>query len=71
MSTDQRRLNVNVNRQTEAALLEVAAELNISVTEALRVLVGMGVNAFRWNRDGFQLHIERNGAVERITWAGV
>ncbi|GJJ22323.1 hypothetical protein [Mycolicibacterium mageritense] len=66
-----RRLNVNINQQTEAALLQVAAEMGTTVTDALRVLVGMGISAYRWDRDGFKLYTEKGSLRERITWVGV
>ena len=64
--SSQRRLNVNINKHTEAALLEVSADMGVSITEALRVLTGFGHFAWRSQQDGYKLSRKRNGQAERF-----
>lgn len=62
----QKRLSVNINRHTEAALLEVAASLDVTVTEALRILTGFGHYAWRSQEDGYTLARDKGGRTERF-----
>lgn len=63
----QARLSVNISRSTEEALLELAKEKNITMTEALRRLVGYGSIVYRAiSKDNGDVLIRKNGETERI-----
>jgi hypothetical protein len=60
------RLSVNVSRETVDALHEIAHEKQISITEAVRRLIGYGIVTYRANRDGHEVLIRRDNKLERI-----
>lgn len=65
-STKPTRLSVNISRDTLEALHEIATEKSITITEALRRLVGYGVIVYRANRDGHEVLLRRDSKTERI-----
>lgn len=60
------RLSLNISRATEEALLELMDEKSISMTEAVRRLIGYGAVINRAIRDGGEVLIRRNGQTERV-----
>jgi len=60
------RLSVNISRATEEALLELMDEKGVSMTEAVRRLVGYGSVVYRAVREGDEVLIRRNGQAERV-----
>lgn len=64
--TKPTRLSVNISRDTLDALHEIAGEKGITITEALRRLVGYGVIVYRANRDNHDVLLRRDNKTERI-----
>jgi hypothetical protein len=60
------RLSVNISRDTVEALQEIASDKNISMTEAVRRLIGYGIIVYRANRDGYDVLLRRDGKLEKI-----
>lgn len=60
------RLSVNISQDTLGALLEVATDRGISMTESLRRLVGYGILVYQVDRDGGDALLRQNGRLERI-----
>jgi len=60
------RLSVNVSRETVDALHEIAHEKKISITEAVRRLIGYGIVMYRATRVGHEVLIRRDNKLERI-----
>jgi hypothetical protein len=65
-STKPARLSVNISRDTLQALHELAHEKDITITEALRRLIGYGIIVYRANRDNKDVLIRRDNKTERI-----
>jgi hypothetical protein len=62
------RLNINVNRGTREAIAWLQEHDNVTVTEAVRRLIAVGVHILRAQADGAQIIIQRNGdEPERVT----
>lgn len=65
--TGQPRLSVNISRDTEAALMEVSVQEDVSWTEATRRLVGYGHLVYRAVRAGREIHLVGGGKpAERV-----
>lgn len=61
------RLSVNISQDTFEALQEVAHDKGISITEAVRRLIGYGIIVHRSTRDGHDVLIRRgHNKLERI-----
>ncbi|GAA1862861.1 hypothetical protein GCM10009772_43260 [Pseudonocardia alni subsp. carboxydivorans] len=60
------RLSVNINHDTYEAIQELARERGVTVTEAVRRLVGYGAIVYRSNRDGQDILLRRDGKTERV-----
>lgn len=60
------RLGVNINEETAGALREIADERGISITEAVRRLVGYGREVYRADRDGYRVLFKRGLLSERL-----
>lgn len=60
------RLSVNISRDTLEALQEISTEKGVTITEALRRLVGYGIIVYRANRDGQDVLLRRDNKTERI-----
>jgi hypothetical protein len=60
------RLSVNISRDTLEALQEISSEKEITITEALRRLVGYGIIVYRANRDDKDVLLRRDNKTERI-----
>ena len=60
------RLSVNISRDTVDALQEIASDKGISMTEAVRRLIGYGIIMYRANRDGYDVLLRREGKLEKI-----
>lgn len=60
------RLSVNISRDTVEALQEIASDKFITMTEAVRRLIGYGIIVYRANRDGHEVLLRRDGKLEKI-----
>ena len=60
------RLSVNVSNSTADALREIARDKGLTMTEALRRLVGYGIVVYRAVRDGSDVLIRRGDKIEKI-----
>jgi hypothetical protein len=60
------RLSVNISRDTFEALQEIASDKGITMTEAVRRLVGYGIIVYRASRDGYEVLLRRDGKLEKI-----
>lgn len=54
------RLSVNINKDTNTGLHEVARERGVTITEAVRRLIGYGMMVYRANRDGHDILLRRS-----------
>lgn len=66
MSNPQTRLNVNINVQTRAALELFAARHDVSITEALRKLVGVGALINDEVEDGREILLRGEDGTKRV-----
>jgi hypothetical protein len=66
MASTQTRLNVNINSQTSAALRNYADRYEVSVTEALRRLVGVGDFIAKAQDEGKQVLFRQGSETERV-----
>lgn len=64
----QTRLNVNINSQTAAALKDYADKHGVSVTEAVRRLVGVGDFIAKAQEEGKQVLFRQDGETERVVF---
>lgn len=64
----QTRLNVNINKQTADALKDYAEKNDVSITEALRRLVGVGDFIAKAQEDGRQVLLRHNDETERVVF---
>ncbi|MGH4026943.1 MAG: hypothetical protein ACRDRV_20410 [Pseudonocardiaceae bacterium] len=60
------RLSVNISTATAEALREVSRDKGVSMTEAVRRLVGYGIVVYRAVRDGGEVLIRRDDKAERL-----
>lgn len=60
------RLSVNISTATAEALREVSRDKGVSMTEAVRRLVGYGIVVYRAVRDGGEVLIRRDDNAERL-----
>lgn len=60
------RLSVNISRATADALREVSTDKSVSMTEAVRRLIGYGIVVYRAVRDGGEVLIRRDDHAERL-----
>ena len=60
------RLSVNISTATADALREVSRDKGVSMTEAVRRLVGYGIVVYRAVRDGGEVLIRRDDKAERL-----
>jgi hypothetical protein len=60
------RLSVNISKATTEALREVARDKDVSMTEAVRRLIGYGIVVYRVVRDGGEVLIRRDDKAERL-----
>jgi hypothetical protein len=60
------RLSVNISRNTADALQEIASGKDITMTEAVRRLIGYGIIMYRANRDGYEVLLRRDSKLEKI-----
>lgn len=60
------RISVNISQATADALALIATDKRISVTEALRRLVGYGAVVYRATREGHDVLIRRGNQTERV-----
>jgi hypothetical protein len=66
VSTKPTRLSVNISRDTLEALQEISNEKGVTITEALRRLVGYGIIVYRANRDKKDVLLRRDNKTERL-----
>ena len=66
--TPQTRLNININSQTAKALREYAKSNGVTVTEAVRRLVGIGTIITKAEDDGKDVLLRSGGDTERIVF---
>lgn len=59
-------LSVNISSSTTDALREIARDKGLTMTEALRRLVGYGIVVYRAVRDGNDVLIRRGDKIEKI-----
>jgi len=64
--TKPTRLSVNISTATAEALREVSRDKGVSMTEAVRRLVGYGIVVYRAVRDGGEVLIRRDDNAERL-----
>lgn len=67
MTNRYRRLSVNITPATAAALDLLAENEDVTITEALRRLVGYGALVYDTTRSGHKLLIDRGDRIERVT----
>lgn len=60
------RLSVNISKATAEALREVSKDKDVSMTEAVRRLIGYGIVIYRAVRDGGEVLIRRDDKAERL-----
>jgi hypothetical protein len=60
------RLSVNISQSTVEALQEIVSDKGITMTEAVRRLIGYGIVMYRANRDGYEVVLRREGKLEKI-----
>ena len=60
------RLSVNISRDSAEALQEISSDKGITMTEAVRRLVGYGIIMYRANRDGYEVLLRRDNKLEKI-----
>lgn len=60
------RLSVNISTATAEALRELSRDKDVSMTEALRRLIGYGIVVYRAVRDGGDVLIRRDDKAERL-----
>ncbi|HEU0086742.1 MAG TPA: hypothetical protein VFQ77_03690 [Pseudonocardiaceae bacterium] len=65
-ATKPARLSVNISKATAEALREVSTDKSVSMTEAVRRLVGYGIVVYRVIRDGGEVLIRRDDHAERL-----
>ena len=65
----QTRLNVNINSQTAAALKDYADQQGVSITEAVRRLVGVGDFIAKAQDAGKQVLLRQDGETERVVFS--
>lgn len=65
----QTRLNVNINSQTAAALKDYADQQGVSITEAVRRLVGVGDFIAKAQDEGKQVLLRQDGETERVVFS--
>lgn len=65
----QTRLNVNINAQTAAALKDYAEEQGVSITEAVRRLIGVGDFIAKAQGEGKQVLLRQDGETERVVFS--
>jgi hypothetical protein len=64
----QTRLNININSQTAAALKEYAEKHDISITEAVRRLVGVGDFIAKAQEEGKHVLLRKDDETERVVF---
>ena len=64
----QTRLNVNINSQTAAALKDYVDKHGVSITEAVRRLVGVGDFIAKAQDEGKQVLFRQDGETERVVF---
>ena len=64
--TKPTRLSVNISTATAEALREISRDKGVSMTEAVRRLVGYGIVVYRAVRDGGEVLIRRDDKAERL-----
>lgn len=61
------RLNVNINAATEEALALLVEQEGITITEAVRRLIGYGLVFYKADKgENSEVLIRRNGELERV-----
>lgn len=65
-TTKPTRLSVNISTAAAEALREVSRDKGVSMTEAVRRLVGYGIVVYRAVRDGGEVLIRRDDKAERL-----
>jgi hypothetical protein len=60
------RLSVNISRNTFEALDEITSDNEISMTEAVRRLIGYGIVTYRATKEGYEVLLRREGKIEKI-----
>lgn len=66
--TPQTRLNVFINSQTASALKSYSEKHDVSVTEAVRRLVGVGDFVAKGQDEGKQVLFRQDGDTERVVF---
>lgn len=64
----QTRLNININSQTAKALREYAKANGVTVTEAVRRLIGVGTIITKAEDEGKDVLLRGNEGTERIVF---
>lgn len=64
--TRQQRLSININAITALHLEEVKVFRSSTITDAVRVLVGIGHYFWRAHRDGYTILTEKDGVTNRV-----
>lgn len=64
----QTRLNININSQTAKVLREYADKHGVSVTEAVRRLIGVGTIIDQAQQDGKDIVLKDGEATERLVF---
>jgi predicted enzyme related to lactoylglutathione lyase len=62
------RLSVNISRSTVDALQEVVSDNGISMTEAVRRLIGYGIVMYRADKDGYDIQLRQGTRLEKIVF---
>lgn len=64
----QTRLNININSQTAKALRDYAKANGVTITEAVRRLVGVGTIITKAENDGKHVLLRDSEGMERIVF---
>jgi hypothetical protein len=64
----QTRLNININSQTAKVLRDYAEKNGVSVTEAVRRLIGVGTIIDQAQQDGKDVVLKDGEATERLVF---
>lgn len=64
----QTRLNININSQTAKVLRDYADKHGVSVTEAVRRLIGVGTIIDQAQQDGKDVVLKDGEATERLVF---
>jgi hypothetical protein len=60
------RLSINITKDTLSALREITNDKAITVTEAVRRLIGYGIIVYKADKDGHEILLRTNQKQEKV-----